>query len=98
MSDPVVTVVDAQVDPDREADLVAGYVQISDGERPRGLLRSELLRGQDGWWRIQTTWQDMDALRAVRASGVRPAAIDLLERVGAGHSHAWFTVERSYGI
>ena len=97
MSDPVVTVVDAQVDPDREADLVAGYLQMSEGERPEGLLRSELLRGQNGRWRIQTTWQDMDALRAVRASGVRPAAIDLLERVGAEPSHAWFTVERSFG-
>ena len=32
---------------------------------------------------------------AVRKSGTPPAALELLNSIGARHSHAWFTVERS---
>jgi hypothetical protein len=96
MSAPVVTAIDATVDPSREAELLDGFRLLNEGDRPAGLLRSELLRGRDGAWRIQTTWQDMDALMAVRNSGKPPAALELLDRVGAKHSHAAFTVEQSY--
>jgi hypothetical protein len=37
----------------------------------------------------------MEALMAVRKSGTPPAALELLNSIGAQHSHAWFTVERS---
>ncbi|MET0740521.1 MAG: alpha/beta hydrolase [Candidatus Nanopelagicales bacterium] len=96
MSAPIVTSVDAKVDPAREADLLAGYAQLNAAERPAGLLRTELLRGQDGVWRIQSTWRDRESLIALRDSGVRPAAVELLERLGAEHSHAVFMVEQSY--
>lgn len=92
----VVTAVDATVDPAREAEFLEGYRQMIDADKPEGLVRSELLRGQGGAWRIQTTWRDLDTLLANRTSGKRPAALDLLERVGAEHSHTWFTVEQSY--
>ena len=92
----VVTVVDAQVSPEREADFLAGYQRLTQEPQPEALLRSELLRGQDGAWRIQTTWHDFDALQAVRRSGKPPAALALLESVGAEHTHGWFTVEQDY--
>jgi hypothetical protein len=60
------------------------------------MLRSELLRGQNGAWRIQTVWRDAEALMAVRNSGEPPAALALLDRLGAEHSHAVFTVEQSH--
>ena len=96
MSTLVVTSVDARVDPAREEDLLDGSRLMNAAEKPAGLLRSELLRGHDGHWRIQTTWRDIEALRAVRSSGGRPAALDLLDSIGAEHSHAVFTVEELF--
>jgi hypothetical protein len=91
-----ITTVDAQIQSGREQDLVDGFKKMIQGPRPDGLLRSELLRGQDGAWRIQSTWRDVDALRAMRASGEPPAALALLESIGAEHSHAWFIVEEGF--
>lgn len=96
MSHKVVTVIDATVDREREQDLLDGYRRIKEAPKPDGLLHSELLRGQGGAWRIQTTWRDRDALMAVRSSRRPPAALELLDRVGAEHSHGVFTVEESY--
>lgn len=93
---PVVTVVDASVAPEREEEFLEGYRRLTSETQPDALLRSQLLRGQDGAWRIQTTWQDFEALQAVRAAGKPPAALALLEGVGAQHSHGWFTVEQTF--
>jgi hypothetical protein len=41
---------------------------------PDGLVRTELLRGQDGTWRIQSLWRDRAALTAAREASERPAA------------------------
>ncbi|MDQ6752154.1 MAG: hypothetical protein M3017_01760 [Actinomycetota bacterium] len=43
-----------------------------------------------------TTWRDLDALMVLRNSGESPAALALLDRLGAEHSHAVFTVEQRY--
>ncbi len=95
MVNQVVTVVDAHVEPDLETQLLNGYSQMIDGPRPAGLLHSELLRGQDNRWRIQSTWVSLDALRALRAAGEPPAAIDLFEEVGSDLTHSWFTIENT---
>ncbi|MEI6622640.1 MAG: hypothetical protein WCP28_12110 [Actinomycetes bacterium] len=95
MAKQVVTVVDAQVDEGREADLLNGYRRMVGDDEPDGLIRSELLRGQDGAWRIQTTWRDLDAIIELRKSGKPHAASALLDGIGAQHSHAWFTVEEA---
>lgn len=92
----VVTVVDAVVPAEREAEFLAGYRRMTRESQPDALLRSELLRGQDGHWRIQTTWLNLEALQAVRAAGTPPAALELLKSVGAQPSHAWFTVEAEF--
>jgi hypothetical protein len=93
----IVTAIDAVVAVDREQELLAGFAAINAETEPDGLVRSELLRGQDGRWRIQTTWRDFDALMAVRDSGEPPAALRLLESIGAAHSHAVFVVEQRHG-
>jgi hypothetical protein len=96
MSRPVVTTIDAKVPAGHEQELLDGYREMSEGDKPDGLLRSELLCGQDGVWRIQTTWRDMEALMSRRKSGQPPAALALLDRLQAEHSHAVFTVEESH--
>ena len=91
----IVTAVDAVVAPEREAELLDGFQQLTESARPEGLLSSVLLRGQEGRWRIETTWRDLETLKALRASGDRPAAADPVEQVGATHSHDVFSVERT---
>lgn len=61
---------------------------------PSGQLRQlatplrETVRGV-----LQTTWSNREALMALRKSAEPPAALALLDRLGAEHSHAIFTVE-----
>jgi hypothetical protein len=69
----ILTDVSATVDPDRESELVAGFQELISGPVPDGLIRTELLRGADGRWRIQTVWRDRDALGAMRAASEPPA-------------------------
>ena len=95
MTKQVVTAVDAHIEPEQESALIEGYRRMTNESQPDGLLRSDLLRGQDGAWRIQTTWRDIESLMALRKAGHPPAALVLLEGIGAEHSHGWFTVEHS---
>ncbi len=95
MTKEVVTAVDTHIDPDQESALIEGYERMTKESQPDGLIRSELLRGQDGAWRIQTTWRDLESLIALRKAGNPPAALVLLQGLGAEHTHGWFTVERS---
>jgi hypothetical protein len=89
----VVTAVDAVVPVEREAELVAGFQELMGSDHPEGLIRSELLRGQEGRWRIQSTWKDRESVIALRAAGRPPAATVLLDSVGATHTHDVFSVE-----
>ena len=93
---PILTVVSATVSPEREAELTEGFRDLASGPRPDGLLRTELLRGQNGVWRIQSRWRDLATLQAVRTSGEPPAALELFNRLGADHTHDFFFVEQSY--
>ncbi|MEX5295509.1 hypothetical protein QYM41_09530 [Kocuria sp. CPCC 205268] len=95
MSAQVVTTIDTVIEAEHEEDLIEGFRRMTAGPRPEGLIRSELLRGQGGAWRIQTTWRDREALLALRATGEPPAAVALLDRLGARHSHTVHTVEHS---
>jgi len=86
MGQRILTDVSATVDPDRESELVAGFQELISGPVPDGLIRTDLLRGVDGRWRIQTVWRDRDALRAMRAASEPPAAPRLFHSVGADPS------------
>jgi hypothetical protein len=48
MSQRILTVVSATVDPSREAELLAGFRGLLTAPVPDGLLRTELLRGATG--------------------------------------------------
>jgi hypothetical protein len=92
----ILTSVTATVDADREAELTSGFRNLVARPMPEGLLRTELLRGKDQSWRIETLWRDRAALEAVRAGGERPAALELFQRVGAEHSHEVFFLEYAH--
>lgn len=96
MSKAIITSVDATVSPDLEAPLIEGYQRVIATDIPDGLLRAELLRGQDGAWRLQSTWRDMDALMAARESGNPPAALRLLQDLGIESTHGWFVMEAGF--
>ncbi len=83
VSGHVLTEVSAVVAADREAALMTGFQELLRQPTPGGLVRTELLRGEDGHWRIQTLWRDRAALNAVRAGPEPPAAPQLFRRVGA---------------
>jgi hypothetical protein len=93
----IMTSVTATVPVEREAEFLSDYREMNIvGDKPDGLLRSELLRGHDGRWLIQTLWRDRDAFMAAREPGKTPPALALLERVGAEHAHELLSVEETY--
>jgi hypothetical protein len=96
MSEKIVTVVDAVVAAERESELIDGFRRLVASSRPDGLLRTELLRGQEGRWRIQTTWRDRESVMALRAAGQPPAALELLKGLGATHTHGVFSVVETH--
>jgi hypothetical protein len=79
----ILTDVSATVAADRERDLLMGYRELLAQPVPEGLVRTELLRGREGQWRIQTLWRDRAALDAMRAGSEPPAALLLFHQVGA---------------
>ncbi|MDV9171867.1 hypothetical protein R6V09_17285 [Streptomyces sp. W16] len=94
MTGQVLTEVSAVVAAEREADLVAAYRELVARPFPDGPVRSELLSGQDGHWRIQTLWQDraaLDAMRAAYPGG--PPAPRLFREVGAAPALALLDVK-----
>ncbi len=96
MTTQTVTAIDAVVAAERGQELINWFTAMNQRTTPQGLLRSELLRGQGGAWRIQTTWRDADALKAVRNSSEPPAALQLLDALGAQHTHAVLSIEQSH--
>jgi hypothetical protein len=93
MAAQILTEVSATVDANREIELVEGFREITAGGIPDGLVRTELLRGQDGQWRIQTLWRDREALDAMRARPEPPAAPRLFSNVGAEPTLQVYEVE-----
>jgi hypothetical protein len=88
----ILTEVGAVVAPEREADLLAAYQQVLARPLPDGLLRTELLQGADGQWRIHTLWRDQASLDAMRTSAEGPIAPRLFREAGADPHVAWFQV------
>ncbi|MFE2283040.1 hypothetical protein ACFXDJ_02515 [Streptomyces sp. NPDC059443] len=72
---------------------MAGFSELVALALPDGLVRTELLRGQDGRWRIQTLWRDHAALDVVRATPGGAPAPKLFREVGADPALALFDVE-----
>ena len=83
MNRRILTVVSATVDTNREAELVAGFRSLLVDSVPDGLLHTQLLKGANGGWQIQTLWRDRAALEKMRAASEPPAAPRLFRSVGA---------------
>jgi hypothetical protein len=83
MNRRILTVVSATVDTNREAELVAGFRSLLVDSVPDGLLHTQLLKGANGGWQIQTLWRDRAARESMRAASEPPAAPRLFRSVGA---------------
>ncbi|WP_037603713.1 antibiotic biosynthesis monooxygenase [Streptacidiphilus rugosus] len=92
MTGHILTEVSATIAPEREADLIAAYQQAVARPLPDGLLRTELLQGADGDWRIHTLWRDQASLDAMPASAEGPIAPRLFRDSGGDPHVAWFQV------
>src|SRR5581483_7711120 len=66
----VVTMLEAEVAPERAGDLENAFARETAGPTPPGLVRSFLLHGPT--WRIATVWESREALEAMRSSGRDP--------------------------
>lgn len=85
----------ATIPPEREGEFLAAFRELSQADKPEGLQRSELLRAKDGRWVIQSLWRDREAIAEARQGGRKPAALALLDSLGATHTHELFTVEHA---
>jgi heme-degrading monooxygenase HmoA len=97
VSERVVSEVSATVPADREGEFLAGFEELVSLPRPDGLLRTELLRGPDGEWRVQTLWRDLEALAATRVAPEPPCtAPQVFNSVGAQPLLEILEVESAY--
>jgi quinol monooxygenase YgiN len=83
MSGMIMTEVSATIPADRDGDVAAAFAELLQQSLPDGLIRTELLAGRDGEWKIQTLWRDQAALDAMRAGPDPPAAPTLFRQLGA---------------
>src|SRR5438874_2287946 len=83
MPSEILTEVSAVVATDRVPELLDRFQRLLNQAMPDGLMRTELLRGDDDIWRIQSLWRDRGALDAMRAGPEPPAALQLFREVGA---------------
>ncbi|MFJ1702766.1 antibiotic biosynthesis monooxygenase [Kitasatospora sp. NPDC088346] len=95
MSEQVLSEVSGRIAEDREAGFVTAYRALVAGELPDGLLRTELLRGPDRHWRVQSLWRDLAALEAVRADPKMAAAPRLFREAGSEPDLAVFALMTS---
>ncbi|WP_345699878.1 antibiotic biosynthesis monooxygenase [Kitasatospora terrestris] len=92
MTGRVLSEVSGAVAAERETAFVEAYRQLVAGPLPEGLLRTELLKGGDRHWRIQSLWRDLATLEAVRADPKTAAAPRLFREAGADPVLAVFEV------
>jgi quinol monooxygenase YgiN len=78
----ILTEVSAVIPANNADAVVPAFEELLTKPLPEGLLRTELLRGSDGEWRIHSLWRDQDALDAMRAGPEPPAAPALFRRLG----------------
>ena len=97
MPSEILTEVSVLVARDRVPDLVDRFQRLLQRPLPDGLMRTELLRGDDDTWRVQSLWRDQNALDAMRAGPEPPAAPQLFRDVGAEPTLRILTVEGRAG-
>lgn len=89
----VVTVVEAHIPGDREADLVTAYEGATKRDLPPPIVETFLLHAVDSdKWRIATVWRSKEELDSYRASVETPEAVKMFRAAGAEPSVAIFDV------
>ena len=83
MPGEIMTEVRATVAGERAGEVVAAFTELARRPLPDGLMRTELLEGRDGEWKIQSLWRDRAALDAMRAGPEPPAAPALFRQLCA---------------
>src|SRR5262249_27846757 len=68
----IMTEVSAVVAADRADDVPVAFDEVLQRPLPDGLIRTELLAGRDGEWKVQTVWRDPGG-PGPRAAGPPPA-------------------------
>lgn len=94
----VVTMVEARVSADREADLIEAYRRATQEKMPPDIVETFLLRAtDDDEWRIATVWRSREDLDVYRASVETPEAITMFRSAGVEPTVTVFDVVRHAG-
>ena len=96
MEPHVLTEVVARMSEDRDSEVTTAFDALLTGPFPDGLLRTDLIRGPEDQWRIQTMWRDKAALDAMRSSGETPAAMRFFIDLGVVPALNIYAVPRSH--
>lgn len=94
----ILTEVTASLPDDRADEVEAAFAAILSGPIPAGLVRTELLRGPEGRWRIQSLWRDTAALDAMRSLPDPPAAPTMFRTLGVEPSVRMWIVQISRNL
>lgn len=88
----ILTILEAVVAPDRTTDLEAAF-RAAAGKVPPGLIRSHLCADTDrSHWRIETFWENREALEAMRQTAATPAGVLMFRAAGAEPTLSLFDV------
>jgi quinol monooxygenase YgiN len=98
MPGEIMTEVSAIVAGERAGDVLAAFTELAQRPLPDGLLRTELLEGRDGQWKIQSLWRDRAALDAMRAGPEPPAAPALFRQLGAEPELRIYTLQARHTV
>jgi hypothetical protein len=88
----VLSIVSATIDPDRFDDVRRPLEAAIAAGLPPAIVRTQLLRGEDGVVAIATLWRDRSDLDAMRATGEEPFARRVLREAGGTPRAAFFDV------
>ncbi len=90
----VMTMLQAEVAPDREKDLLAAYRQTAEAPQPPFVLRSFLVRDPDHrtHWRIMTVFRSREELEMMRASAETPRGIQIFQAAGVSPTFSLFEI------
>jgi hypothetical protein len=98
MSGEIMTEVRAIVAGERASNVPAAFTELAQRPLPDGLLRTELLEGRDGQWKIQSLWRDRAALDAMHADPEPPAAPALFRHLGAEPELRIYTLQARHRL
>jgi hypothetical protein len=89
----ILTVLEARVAAANVEALRSAYSVLAAGPLPPGLVSSRLIQAEDdpSLWRLETLWQDREAIERMRAKGT-PGGVLLFREVGAEPSLTIFKV------